>query len=44
MAAIPELQEPKTTSLNPWDIAACFKLKVWDPENNKMIGVKKLST
>ena len=38
MAAIPELQEPKTTSLMPSDIIACLKLKVWDPEKNSMIG------
>lgn len=44
MAAIPELQQPKTTSLNPADIIACFRLKVWDTESNKMIGVKKLTT
>lgn len=43
MAKIPELQKAKTTTLNPADIIACFKLKVWDPENNKMIGVKQLT-
>jgi len=38
MAAIPELQKAKTTTLKPRDIIACFRLKVWDPEKNKMIG------
>lgn len=42
MAEMPELQHPKTTSLKISDIIACFKLKVWDPEQNKMIGVKEL--
>ena len=36
MAAIPELQSPGKTSLSPKDIAACFALKVWDPEKNQM--------
>jgi len=42
MAAIPELQQAKTTSLHPMDIIACFKLKIWDPEKNAMVGVKHL--
>ncbi|MCD6063169.1 MAG: fatty acid desaturase [Flavipsychrobacter sp.] len=37
--AIPELQKAKTTSLAPREIAACFRLKVWDPELNKMTGI-----
>lgn len=40
MAAIPELQAAKTTSLRLKDIIACFKLKIWDPEQNKMVGLK----
>jgi acyl-lipid omega-6 desaturase (Delta-12 desaturase) len=43
MAAIPELQKAKITTLNPWDIVACFRLKIWDPENNAMIGLKQLA-
>lgn len=39
MEKIPELQKAKTTTLNPSDIAACFRLKVWDPEKNAMTGV-----
>ncbi len=37
-----ELQNCKTTSLSPVEIMACFKLKVWDQESNKMIGVSGL--
>ncbi len=36
MREIPELQQAKLTSLNPSDIIACFRLKVWDPERNEM--------
>lgn len=37
--AIPEMRSAKTTSLKPKDIIACFKIKVWDFENQKMVGV-----
>ena len=39
MSAIPEMQVVKTTSLKPKDILACLRLKVWDYENQKMVGV-----
>lgn len=39
MAEIPELQTAKRTSLKPKDVIACFKLKVWDFEKQKMVGV-----
>lgn len=42
MASIKELQDAKTTSLKIKDIVACFRLKVWDPEREKMIGFKEL--
>jgi acyl-lipid omega-6 desaturase (Delta-12 desaturase) len=42
MAAIPELQVAKVTTLKPSDIIACLKLKVWDAEQNKMIGFDEL--
>lgn len=42
MDAIPELQNPRYTSLSSRCIIACFKLKVWDTENNEMIGYKKI--
>jgi len=40
MASIPQLKEAKTTTLNPLDIVACFRLKVWDSKTNSMVGVK----
>lgn len=40
MAAIPELQNPKTTTLNPVDIYRCFQLKVWDTQKQQMVGVR----
>ncbi|MFA6260741.1 MAG: fatty acid desaturase [Bacteroidia bacterium] len=39
MAALPELQNPVITTLNPSDIWACFRLKVWDPEKKAMVGL-----
>ncbi|CAN5433437.1 fatty acid desaturase [soil metagenome] len=38
MKSLPELQHAKKTSLKTKDIIACLKLKVWDPEKNRMIG------
>ena len=37
--AIPEMRTAKTTSLKIKDIWACLKLKVWDFDNKKMVGV-----
>jgi omega-6 fatty acid desaturase (delta-12 desaturase) len=42
LRALPELRHPKTTSLHPVDIARCFRLKVWDVETQRMVGVKNL--
>jgi acyl-lipid omega-6 desaturase (Delta-12 desaturase) len=42
MAAIPELQKAKITSLMPSDIIACLKLKVWDADQNRMIGFDEM--
>ena len=39
---IPELQKPKTTSLNPLEIFRCLRLKVWDVESQRMIGFREL--
>ena len=39
MASIPQLQTAKITTLNPSDIVACLRLKVWDPEKNQMVGL-----
>ena len=38
MEAIPELHHPGATSLSPSAIAACFRLKLWDPQQQKMVG------
>jgi acyl-lipid omega-6 desaturase (Delta-12 desaturase) len=38
MAAIDELKQPGTTSWSPSDIAACFRLKLWDADKNEMVG------
>ena len=38
MNAIPELQHPSKTSWGAKDVVECFKLKLWDPEQNKMVG------
>ena len=38
MAAVPALQNPPTTSLRPSDVLACFRQKLWDPDQNKMVG------
>lgn len=46
MAALPALQNPGVTGLTPKDIAACFRLKLWEPEKNEMVGyeaVERLS-
>jgi omega-6 fatty acid desaturase (delta-12 desaturase) len=41
MSKVKELQSPKTTSLKVKDIFACLQLKVWDIEQNRMVGVIK---
>ncbi len=41
-AQIPELGSPKTTSLHPFDIVRCLRLKVWDADAQKMVGVANL--
>ncbi len=42
LRAIPELQEPKTTSLHPAEIVRCLRLKVWDVDEQRMVGVRGL--
>ncbi len=42
MAAVPELQKGLVTRLTPSEIRACLKLKVWDPEMNKMVGFREM--
>jgi omega-6 fatty acid desaturase (delta-12 desaturase) len=38
VAALPELQEPKTTSLQLGEILRCLRLKVWDGTAQRMVG------
>lgn len=37
-----EFQSPPTTSLLPWDIYRCLRVKVWDSEEDKMVGLKEI--
>jgi len=39
---VPELQNPKVTSLHPVDIVRCLRLKVWDVETQRMITGREL--
>jgi acyl-lipid omega-6 desaturase (Delta-12 desaturase) len=41
-AAIPELQNPRTTSLHPMEIIRCLRLKVWDSEAQRMVSLGDL--
>lgn len=42
MKSIKELQNPVITTLKISDIRKCLRLKVWDPEQNKMIGFSEI--
>ena len=44
MAAMPELQAPKTTSLHPSEIVRCLRLKVWDAAAQRMVAVPDPAT
>ncbi len=40
---MPEFQQgAKLTSLWPKDVISCLRLKVWDPEKGRMIGLKEI--
>ena len=39
---IPELQQPRTTSLSPLEVFRCLRLKVWDVEAQRMIPLSQL--
>jgi len=41
---MPELQNPRTTSLNPMDIHRCLRLKVWDVKLQRMISLRELAS
>jgi omega-6 fatty acid desaturase (delta-12 desaturase) len=44
VAGIPELQSPRTTTLGFREIFRCLRLKVWDAEANRMIGLAEISS
>jgi omega-6 fatty acid desaturase (delta-12 desaturase) len=39
MKRMPELRHPKTTSLSPWDIYQCLRLKVWDAQAQQLVSL-----
>jgi len=41
MAAIPELQSPATTSLNPREIVGCFRSSLWDEGLQRMVSYRE---
>jgi omega-6 fatty acid desaturase (delta-12 desaturase) len=43
MAAIPELQSPITTSLQPRDIVECFNASLWDEDLQRMVSYRQAS-
>ncbi len=43
MRELPELQSAKCTSFHPSDIIQCLRLKVWDTDEQRMVGLPKLS-
>jgi omega-6 fatty acid desaturase (delta-12 desaturase) len=42
--AISELKHPRTTSLHPMEIIRCLRLKVWDVEAQRMVGVRNIKS
>lgn len=40
--SMPELKDTPTTSWHPAEIMRCFRLKLWDPEQDKMITLRQL--
>jgi len=38
MAAVEELQSPRTTSLNPAEIYRCLRLKLWDSQKCRLVN------
>ncbi len=43
MAKMPELQNPRVTSLGIFDIIRCLKLKVWDVQAQRMVALSPRS-
>ena len=42
MMAFKELQNPVISTLKIKDIVACLKLKLWDPEQNRMLTLNEV--
>ncbi len=42
MSGIKELQNPLTTTLMPWDMFRCVRLKLWDPKLQKLVPLSGL--
>ncbi len=43
MREMPELQNPRTTSLHPLEIARCLRLKLWDGKLERMISLQEMT-
>jgi omega-6 fatty acid desaturase (delta-12 desaturase) len=41
MAALPELQNPRVTTLHPRDIVACLRQNLWDPARQRMVTYRE---
>ena len=41
MLAVPELQNPHTTSLGPKDVLACLRSHLWDPNQGRMLSYRE---
>ncbi len=41
MNALPELQNPGTTSLSLTDVWRCFDLDLWDPDTSRMVSIRE---
>lgn len=42
--AIPELNNPRTTSLHPMEILRCLRLKAWDVDAQRMVGLRDIKS
>lgn len=40
---MPELQNAKTTTLNPIEVLRCLHLKVWDSDQQKLVPLKEIA-
>ncbi len=42
MRSMPELQNPKTTSLAIWDVVRCLRLQLWDETKRRMVSWREV--